>query len=272
MKTYLKFLSICILVSSITSVKLFKNDILAKRRKRKAITVSATLVKVSDGDTITVLIKGEKERIRFSGIDAPEKKQKFGQEARKYLKSILKYNLKIKYKKRDRYHRLVGEVFSNGKSTNKEMLKAGFAWFYKRYSKRKELEKLEEGARKKKVGLWVQENPAPPWFYRKYRKVKFILPENFTARVAYVPALKTLGIIYNNRSFFLRLTNIKCSRYLDRKLQRRLYEKIVFKKVKVVLTKKHKFGSNKIMGRASIKKINLIDFYSENTNCKIMNE
>ena len=39
-------------------------------------TLIGKVIKVYDGDTITILVDGEKEKIRFYGIDAPEKKTK----------------------------------------------------------------------------------------------------------------------------------------------------------------------------------------------------
>jgi micrococcal nuclease len=50
---------------------------------------------------------------------------------------------------------------------NEELLKRGMAWHYKNYNKDEKLAKLEEEARRKKVGLWVMESAVAPWEFRK---------------------------------------------------------------------------------------------------------
>jgi len=71
----------------------------------------------------------------------------------------------------DRYGRTVGVVTLPGKvNLNQELVKQGMAWWYKQYAPRsKELPKLEEQARKAKIGLWSKPNPVPPWEFRKAR-------------------------------------------------------------------------------------------------------
>lgn len=124
---------------------------------------------MSDGDTITVLTSKKKQvKIRLYGIDCPEKKQAFGKKAKKFTSSMV-YGKKVTVRKvtRDKYGRVIGWVSINGKSLNKELLKAGFAWHYKRYSSDTALASLEKRARKAKRGLWADPNPIPPWEYRK---------------------------------------------------------------------------------------------------------
>ena len=58
-------------------------------------------------------------------------------------------------------------VFSGKINLNKELLSAGLAWQFKKYSRDPELAKLEFQARSKKVGLWSQPNPTPPWEYKR---------------------------------------------------------------------------------------------------------
>lgn len=52
-------------------------------------TIEGKVVKVADGDTITILEKGKKVKIRFYGIDAPEKKQEYGVKSLSVLKDLL---------------------------------------------------------------------------------------------------------------------------------------------------------------------------------------
>ncbi len=70
----------------------------------------------------------------------------------------------------DRYGRTIAFVFVGSTDLNKELLKAGLAWHYKKYSRDPELAKLEFEARSKKVGLWKEPNQIAPWEWRKMKK------------------------------------------------------------------------------------------------------
>jgi endonuclease YncB( thermonuclease family) len=69
--------------------------------------------------------------------------------------------------KKDRYKRLIAEVYCNNININKELVKNGLAWHFKKYSSDNDYAKLEIQARKLKVGLWQQSNPIAPWNWRK---------------------------------------------------------------------------------------------------------
>jgi endonuclease YncB( thermonuclease family) len=61
-------------------------------------------------------------------------------------------------------------VYLNGKNINLEQVKAGFAWAYAQFLDRpyaSEFYNAEKEARKKKLGLWKESNPMPPWEWRK---------------------------------------------------------------------------------------------------------
>jgi micrococcal nuclease len=68
----------------------------------------------------------------------------------------------------DRYGRILDDVFlTDGRSLNQELVRAGFAWWFRRYSNDETLAKLEAEARAAKVGLWADPHAVPPWEYRK---------------------------------------------------------------------------------------------------------
>lgn len=133
---------------------------------------SGKVIKVADGDTITVLRDGEKVRVRFYGIDAPEKKQEYGIKSLDVLKKMIDGKIvEIDVKDKDQYGRVVGEVYYNKKNINLYMLETGNAWWYKQYSKGNlEYAKAEEKAKIEKLGLWKEKNPTPPWEFRKKNK------------------------------------------------------------------------------------------------------
>ena len=142
------------------------------------VVIEGKVVRVADGDTITVLDKDNKQhRIRFQGIDAPESKQDFGQKSKQSLSDLVfGKQVTVIYSKMDKYRRVVGKIMLDGKDINIEQIKAGMAWHYKKYADEQPPEdrvsyaKAEQEARAAKIGLWQDPNPTPPGDYRQ--KVK----------------------------------------------------------------------------------------------------
>lgn len=132
------------------------------------------VIGVSDGDTLKVLRDGTNSvRVRLSGIDCPEKKQAFGQRAKQAASDLACGKaVTVREVGIDRYGRTIGEIMlGDGRSLNHELVRTGFAWWYRQYSPNDaELAALENQARTAKVGLWVDPNPLPPWDYRKEQK------------------------------------------------------------------------------------------------------
>jgi micrococcal nuclease len=141
-------------------------------------TVEGTVTKVSDGDTITVVTaEGTKLRTRLYGIDAPEiphgKKsgQPYGEDAKRALTAmVLGKKVRLEILDIDRYKRMVGMVYLDGKNINETMVRLGLAWAYRRYLDTpyaSEFIGAEKQAREKGLGLWNQANPLPPWEFRR---------------------------------------------------------------------------------------------------------
>lgn len=135
-----------------------------------AQTLTGKVTYVSDGDTIHLQSAGQKYKIRFYGIDTPEKSQKFGLEAKEFTyKRIFQKIIKVDVKDTDRYGRKVGIIhYNNGKDLNFELVKSGYAWWYEQYARNnKQLKMAQEYAKINRLGLWVQRDPIAPWDYRK---------------------------------------------------------------------------------------------------------
>ncbi len=140
-----------------------------------ANTLTGKVVKITDGDTLYVLHANYKDHtIRLAGIDAPERKQAYRLASRKHLASIVAgQQVTIEYKKRDRYGRIVGKVLLDGIDVSLEQVKAGLAWHYKKYQHEQSVEDrelyadAENKARNERLGLWRENNPTPPWDYRR---------------------------------------------------------------------------------------------------------
>jgi micrococcal nuclease len=139
----------------------------------RADTFTVKCVGISDGDTITVLRNNAQVKVRLEGIDCPELHQDFGRRAKK-LTSALVFGkmVSVNVLSLDRYGRSVSRVSVGGKDVSLELVKAGLAWHYKKYSHDPLLAKAEHDARVKKIGLWSMPNPVTPWDYRATRKMK----------------------------------------------------------------------------------------------------
>ncbi len=133
-----------------------------------AADFTGRVVGVSDGDTITVLHNGKGERIRLHGIDCPEKRQAFGNRAKQFTSNLVfAKTVTVQGVDLDRYGRTVGMVLlPDGRSLNHELVSAGLAWMYRRYSNDQRLSDLEEEARVARRGLWADPHAVPPWEWR----------------------------------------------------------------------------------------------------------
>ena len=130
-------------------------------------------IRVVDGDTI--YLNGEK--IRFTGIDTPELKQTCLKEGVKDLcgvtaKQILidkigNNNVECISEGKDQYKRTLAECFVNNESLSSYLVRSGYAFAYRRYSKK--FVSDEDYARINKIGMWSMEFDYP-WDYRKSKK------------------------------------------------------------------------------------------------------
>jgi endonuclease YncB( thermonuclease family) len=135
-------------------------------------SISGLVTAVKDGDTIVVLKNKTTYTIRLDGIDCPEKKQAFGQKAKQFVSGrVFGKIVRVDYTQKDRYQRYLGTVYyDKGKCLNQELLKAGLAWHYKQYNKDRYLANLEQAARSKRLGLWQDKHPIPPWEFRRIKR------------------------------------------------------------------------------------------------------
>ncbi len=133
------------------------------------------VIAVKDGDTVVVLLAGNiQETLRLAEVDCPESSQAFGKNAKQFTstqvfgKTIMFYSLG-----KDRYGRIVAGVFYDGdKYLSREIVRAGFGWWYFKASKNTELQKLQDEAKEKKLGLWTDPHAVSPWDFRKQKTKK----------------------------------------------------------------------------------------------------
>ncbi|MBD2255678.1 thermonuclease family protein [Nostoc parmelioides] len=140
-----------------------------------------TVVSIGDGDTLRVRNQqGQPVTIRLGCVDAPELKQTpWGQQSRNRLGQLLPVGqtVQIRSIERDRYKRLVAEVFINNRSVNLTMVQEGQAVVYPQYfqgcaSTKDQFLQAEADAKQQKLGFWNQSQPVMPWDFRRGKKTQ----------------------------------------------------------------------------------------------------
>jgi micrococcal nuclease len=130
-------------------------------------TQPATFLHSYDGDSPWIkLANGRKIKLRFKGADTPEMDQPYGLEARDWLRKVMTTGgLRVKLTSKvgkAAYQRTEAIVWVNGQCINNLLIAKGLAWADPRYATTLQV-KLMEAVRKKRIGLWSQPNPVPPW-------------------------------------------------------------------------------------------------------------
>lgn len=141
-----------------------------------APNLQGQVVRVSDGDTVTLQSPNGPIKIRLAGIDAPETKMPHGPEAKAHLAALVlgKAVLAIPQKK-DRYGRTIATLMLQTKDINLAMVQAGLAWHYKQYEREQPqaqalaYAQTEQVARAQGRGLWAEVDAVPPWAWRQMR-------------------------------------------------------------------------------------------------------
>lgn len=133
--------------------------------------INSQVVAIQDGDTIELRYifngkaaakrKNKNLRIRLAHINCNERGEPYYKKAKKFTSDLcFRENVTIIHDEEfDKYGRLIGEVIlQNGKVLNKELVKAGLAFHYKKYSNSPEYAAIEKKARELNLGIWHFEN------------------------------------------------------------------------------------------------------------------
>ena len=144
----------------------------------QADTLLGKVINVADGDSITVLdATNTQHKVRLTGIDAPERRQAFGNVSKESLAELVAgQSVAVEWDKVDRYGRKVGKVLLAGQDANLAQVRRGLAWHYKQYQReqsptdQKSYAAAEIEAKEAKLGLWRDAEPMPPWEFRRKGK------------------------------------------------------------------------------------------------------
>lgn len=138
---------------------------------------------VEDGDTLFVVTGWSKTKIRLAGIDCPEGTQPWGDIAKAGLIKMVGGRRKVRLEEHgfDVYGRTLATIYVRDKQSaewlnvNERMVMLGHAWVLRGFrdtlpmDRQAKLNRLENWAKSKKVGLWKTEDPIPPWQWRQTR-------------------------------------------------------------------------------------------------------
>ena len=137
------------------------------------------VVAIADGDTLTARCEAQAEQpaqtiiFRLAEIDAPEKRQPFGERSKQALSSMcFQKPATVNPQTRDRYGRTVARVTCDGTDANAEMVRSGMAWAFTKYLTDPQIKAIELEARGERRGRWVDREPVAPWDWRSTKLVK----------------------------------------------------------------------------------------------------
>ncbi len=151
--------------------------------------VRGWVIRVADGDTITVLSAADpapvQYKIRLNAIDAPEKDQAFGQKSKQRLSDyVFGKDVTVTWKSKDKYGRILGTVWLGSTDINLQMLRDGFAHHYKRFDSNPVYAAAELDAQQNRRGLWTDPNPVLPEEFRHGRAGSPSAPDGGARRPA----------------------------------------------------------------------------------------
>lgn len=147
--------------------------------------IPGKVIGIIDGDTYDLLVAGNKTiRVRMEGIDAPERGMPYYKVAKNFLGSLcFEKNVILQVTGIDNHGRYLGFTFlDDGRELSHEMIRAGLAWHFKKYSSDKILANLESEARIAKRGLWKDKNPMSPWRNRSLHRQGVSTKDSFNVR------------------------------------------------------------------------------------------
>ncbi len=148
--------------------------------------LSAESFKALSGDELVVRRfynnrRQEEVKVRLRGVDAPEREQRFFEEARRYLAERTISGIRVVEVKKDGWAFVDAFYIQAAKSDpensaflftepnlNESLIRAGLAWWDRQPGPQaKDYEDIEWVARHYRRGLWADDKPIPPWKWRK---------------------------------------------------------------------------------------------------------
>jgi len=132
----------------------------------------AMVTRVFDGDSFLVQpAKGKDIDVRLADIDAPEKQQPYGNDARAALKRLIEgRRVYVDVIETDQYKRKVAHVYRlpDRLDVRRTLVHDGHVWVWRKYARDRQLFALEDAARAAHMGIWAlrESERMPPWQFR----------------------------------------------------------------------------------------------------------
>lgn len=133
--------------------------------------IKGKVTSVIDGNTIEILTRDQETyKVLLHGIDSPDPGQNYAEQAKKFLEDLLlNKSVIIELRGKDRLGNRLGEIHVEGTpDPRQELVRAGLAWTTEPVA---DLEELKERAKTQGKGLWQDENPTPPWLWRRQQSM-----------------------------------------------------------------------------------------------------
>lgn len=154
----------------------------------QADAIEGRVSDISDGATVSVIDKAKNQHtVRLVAIDVPESRQAFGKESKRNLTALtLGKEVRIEWSSRDRYGRIVGKLVvgspacatcTKTRDAALAQLEAGLAWWDRAQRREQSIEDqgyyeyAEFDARTRRIGLWSDAAPIPPWEWRRKHQI-----------------------------------------------------------------------------------------------------
>jgi endonuclease YncB( thermonuclease family) len=155
----------------------------SRQRGETVPMIVGRLLRVVDGDTISVKLDSGPIEVRLHGIDAPEYNQPGGHDAAAALKLRIKRRCEVSLApvEQDSYERLVADVYQGDDFVNEWLLREGYAWAYRFYTNDPRFCEWEGEARNANRGLWgLPSKHIAPWDWRKRERDARFKPRDYS--------------------------------------------------------------------------------------------
>ncbi|MFZ5568270.1 MAG: thermonuclease family protein [Pseudomonadota bacterium] len=142
----------------------------------QAWTLQGQVVAVVSGDTLRIRDERKVQHtVRLAGVDAPEKFQAYGQRSLDSLRELA-FQRYVTVEGVGSGSPRVGRVRVEGRDISMEQLQLGAVWYDRSRAQslpetdRQAYAEAQADAKLRRVGLWRDKQPIPPWEYRAGRR------------------------------------------------------------------------------------------------------
>lgn len=137
----------------------------------KAEQINGVVTKVVDGNTIEIKASDDQFTVVLLGVDSPDPGQAFADQATTWLAKFLEgKNVAVELKGKDRWGNRLAIVYVKDDDVRLQIVRQGLAWVDEKNAEAT-LREAELKAREKQKGIWKQDNPTPPWVYRRQQSM-----------------------------------------------------------------------------------------------------